>query len=475
MIRTSLAAAAATVLGLGCSEGTTPGPNQPAVPQPGGAVVSVRDFGARGDGQTLDTAAVQQALEAVPAGGTLRFPSGTYRIQADKGLVPKDNSRIELGDAVLVGENAAGAINQIFLVRGKKGVVISGGTLVGSKAGRPRLGLGIYVDYSEDILIEDVTLKGFYTDGIILTGNTPCQRVQIRRCNSSNNVRTGLAIIHASDVTVEDSTFDGQTGADAVGGLNVEPNASESVANVVVRRCTARKNALVGLYFKGPTSNLTVENNVLEGNGSSGITVIGVDGAAITNNRVTGSHTKNRFAIAVGENVKRATVTGNTLEDNVRGILSASAQTEIRGNTITGTGPTSSLGADAGGDGITCQGVKGVLQDACTVANNTVRQVATGIAGVMVSNMQVLDNTLEDIGQRAISLRSGLNGVIKGNTITRSGLQEAGRYDAIWLEAASNNNLITGNTIHQGGLRSPVGVGPGCTGNQVLDNVVLPY
>jgi parallel beta-helix repeat protein len=119
--------------------------------------------------------------------------------------------------------------------------------------------------------------------------------------------------------------------------------------------------------------------------------------------------------------------------------------------------------------------VKGILQDACTVANNTVRQVATGILGVSVSNMQVLDNTLEDVGQSAILLRIASNGTIKGNTITRSGLQEAGRYDAIWLENASRNNLITSNTIHQGTLRSPVGLGPGCTGNQVLDNVVLPY
>jgi parallel beta-helix repeat protein len=475
MIRTSWAAAAAAVLGLGCAEGTTPGPNQPAVPQPGGAVLSVRDFGARGDGQTADTAAVQQALEAVPAGGTLRFPSGTYRIQGDKGLVPKDNSRIELGDAVLMLDNVAGANNQMFLIRGKKGVVISGGTLVGTRANRPKLGLGIYVDYSQDVVIEDVNLRGFYTDGIILTGNTPCQRVQIRRVNASNNQRTGLAIIHASDVTVEDSTFEGTGGQNAVGGLNVEPNAGESVANVIVRRCTARKNAFVGLYFKGPTTNVTVENNVVEGNESYGIAVLGVDGVSITNNRVTGAHQKNRPAIAIGENVKRATVTGNTLEDNLRGIMTVSAQTDIRGNTITGTGPTSSLGADAGGDGITCQGIKGILPDACTVANNTVRQVASGIVGASVSNMQVVDNTLEDVGQSAILLRIASNGTVKGNTITRSGLQEAGRYDAIWLENASSNNLVTGNTIHQGSLRSPVGVGPGCSGNQVLDNVVLPY
>src|SRR5262249_6189631 len=178
-----------------------------------------------------------------------------------------------------------------------------------------------YGGCSGEVVIDGVNLRGFFTDGIILTGNTPCQRVQIRRCNSSNNQRTGLAIIHASDVTVEDSTFDGMAGQNSVGGINIEPNAGEAVANVVVRRCKGRKTAVVGLYFKGPTTNVTLDSNVVEDNGTSGIAVIGTDGVAITNNRVTGAHQKNRPAIAIGENVKGASITGNTLEDNLRGIM----------------------------------------------------------------------------------------------------------------------------------------------------------
>jgi polygalacturonase len=40
----------------------------------------VREFGAKGDGQTLDTAAINQTIEAAAAagGGTIRFPAGTY-------------------------------------------------------------------------------------------------------------------------------------------------------------------------------------------------------------------------------------------------------------------------------------------------------------------------------------------------------------------------------------------------------------
>ena len=40
--------------------------------------VSVRDFGAEGDGSTDDTAAIQAAINATPAGGTLLVPPGQY-------------------------------------------------------------------------------------------------------------------------------------------------------------------------------------------------------------------------------------------------------------------------------------------------------------------------------------------------------------------------------------------------------------
>jgi len=48
--------------------------------QSGGDLYNVRSFGAKGDGTTLDTAAVNQAISAAAArgGGTVHFPAGTY-------------------------------------------------------------------------------------------------------------------------------------------------------------------------------------------------------------------------------------------------------------------------------------------------------------------------------------------------------------------------------------------------------------
>ncbi|HYD84785.1 MAG TPA: glycosyl hydrolase family 28-related protein, partial [Opitutus sp.] len=48
-------------------------------PAPQG-VFTVRNFGARGDGRTLDTSAIHAAIAAAHAagGGTVLFPAGTY-------------------------------------------------------------------------------------------------------------------------------------------------------------------------------------------------------------------------------------------------------------------------------------------------------------------------------------------------------------------------------------------------------------
>lgn len=49
-----------------------------------GAPVNVQDYGAVGDGVTDDSAAVQLAVDATPAGGTLVFPIGTYKANTIK-------------------------------------------------------------------------------------------------------------------------------------------------------------------------------------------------------------------------------------------------------------------------------------------------------------------------------------------------------------------------------------------------------
>ncbi len=130
------------------------------------------------------------------------FGAATYRIRTDVGVRLKDDLAIDLDGATLVGANVEGARCRIFTLEKCSRVSISGGTLVGSRSGSPEWGVGILASDSDDLVIEGMTLRDFYFDGILLTGNRGCARVVMRTCVSENNRRTGLAVPSATDVSV---------------------------------------------------------------------------------------------------------------------------------------------------------------------------------------------------------------------------------------------------------------------------------
>lgn len=58
------------------------------IPVMSGPVLNVMDFGAKGDGQTDDTAAIRQAIAEVPTGGVVYLQAGVYRITQPLYLKP---------------------------------------------------------------------------------------------------------------------------------------------------------------------------------------------------------------------------------------------------------------------------------------------------------------------------------------------------------------------------------------------------
>lgn len=99
---------------------TTPPPapapsvRPPAVSVPPAShAYNVRDYGAQGDGTTDDTAAIQAAIDAVPAsGGTVMFPAGTYIVAPTRTRCIAIKSHLRLtgvgADSVLKVRDRAG-------------------------------------------------------------------------------------------------------------------------------------------------------------------------------------------------------------------------------------------------------------------------------------------------------------------------------------------------------------------------------
>jgi polygalacturonase len=94
----------------GAALGVTVGAATPLAAQPAArdaTVFSVRDFGAKGDGQTIDTPAVNRAIEAAAraGGGTVVFPAGAYACFSIH-LASNVDLHLERGATILAAEGA---------------------------------------------------------------------------------------------------------------------------------------------------------------------------------------------------------------------------------------------------------------------------------------------------------------------------------------------------------------------------------
>jgi hypothetical protein len=68
--------------------------------------VSVKDFGAVGDGVTDDTAAIQAAIDSLSSGGTIYFNPGTYRIARNIGTNDRWGIKVTSSNITLKGDQA---------------------------------------------------------------------------------------------------------------------------------------------------------------------------------------------------------------------------------------------------------------------------------------------------------------------------------------------------------------------------------
>jgi len=69
-------------------------------------VVSVKDFGAVGDGTTNDTVAIQAAIDSLAAGGVIYFPPGTYRVARNIGTNDRWGIKVTGSNITLLGHGA---------------------------------------------------------------------------------------------------------------------------------------------------------------------------------------------------------------------------------------------------------------------------------------------------------------------------------------------------------------------------------
>jgi len=290
----------AAVIFAGCtSSSVTPGEASAPfaiAPPVTGQVFNVHDFGAKGDGATKDTAALQKALDACAAagGGEVLVPAGNY-LTGSLALGGRTTLRFEQGATLTGSPDAADypfvqarwegefrPSHRALLSADKADHVsiVGPGTLVGPPAAlaqlRPRgpgTGRGpVMIEAMEckDLLIEGITVR---YQRLWSLHPMLCERVVIRNVTvrSAQSNGDGLDIDSCKDVLVDRCDILG--GDDAISlksgrGLSAV-NLQRPTENVLIRDSTLRSSQFAAIGFgtemSGGIRHVRIEHCTLAG------------------------------------------------------------------------------------------------------------------------------------------------------------------------------------------------------------------
>ncbi|WP_407354022.1 right-handed parallel beta-helix repeat-containing protein [Luteimonas sp. R10] len=304
----SLAAAAGPALSAVAGTNTAVTSSNYSLPirERGNRVLNVRDFGAVGDGSRDDTAAVQAAIDALPAlGGTVDVPAGTYMVDAVTSIRLRSNMHLRLApSAKLVAKpNSAGRYNVLYAKR-VHDVEISGGQIVGERdrhsGSGGQWGHGIFIHGSSRVTVRDILISKCWGDGLVVAGavvwqapSIPSSDVFVANIVSTGNRRQGMSIGYVNGVKVYDSEFSNSAGAKPQCGVDIEPENGKPAYKVLFENCLIRGNARYGMLLYKNSQGVTVRRCTVENNGSCGIVTVGAIATylalnTIRNNSATG-------------------------------------------------------------------------------------------------------------------------------------------------------------------------------------------
>ena len=366
---------------------------------------SVKDYGAKGDAQTDDTAAIQAAIDDLPdAGGVVSLPAGTYMV--NRILLKGGTSLVGAGRPSVLKALPAAAVVLSFPPGEQRGVRVSHLVIDGGHS-TERIDSGIGISLRapavvSDLLVERVWFQNHQTDAIMIAGgkgekhhDLVFRDIDIRK----TGLTRGCGIVMRS-------------------GSNIWVDRAH-IFEVGSQRNDHSSHGIATLYHSNVT-NLRITNCIIEGSAGHNIFLGDAHNVSVVNNRLARSTRGGGNDSGIQANCAYA--------GRMRGLL-------ISGNEI----------VDSGGYGVCTSGV-----DEVKMIGNTFMRGTDPCIRMQDNprNWVLANNVFLDVGSVGPVIIGDAdhshNGVVSGNIITGS---------LMWGLAISGGQdiAITGNTITDNG------------------------